>query len=182
MLPDQKTPGTSFPIAVLVVVALLACACVSAPAPKTVPPPVTPILQLTGTPGTGNQSTVHPGDASGHYLQLPHGARGPAHGHPGGHSRQRPLPLPVMACQAGTHPDLPGACTWYLTHPPLPVNDAALAKKRLLGRGFCLAFHCHLKCQYDHQDTCNDKTNTRYIDRTETRIPAHYQGKSDENQ
>jgi hypothetical protein len=60
MLPDQKTPVTCLPFAVLVVVALLACACVSAPAPKTVPPPVTPPLQLTGTPDTGNQSTVHP--------------------------------------------------------------------------------------------------------------------------
>ncbi|MGB8220499.1 MAG: hypothetical protein WCE46_08975 [Methanoregula sp.] len=55
----NKTPLMAASLfAVLVLITLLASACVSAPGPKAVPPPATPLISPTVTPGEGNESTV----------------------------------------------------------------------------------------------------------------------------
>jgi len=60
MPADKKTLKISLLVAVMVMFALLASACVSAPAPKIVPPQVTLPVRSNGTSDTVNASTVPP--------------------------------------------------------------------------------------------------------------------------
>ncbi|MGA2162537.1 MAG: hypothetical protein ABSG28_10155 [Methanoregula sp.] len=56
---NRKTIPLSLLFAALVVVALFASACMSAPATKEISQPVTPPVSPTETPAAGNDSTVH---------------------------------------------------------------------------------------------------------------------------
>ncbi|MGA2698937.1 MAG: hypothetical protein ABSE74_04770 [Methanoregula sp.] len=59
-MPMDKTPLVAASLfAVLVLIALLASACMSAPGPKVVPPPGTPTVMPIVTLDAGNESTVH---------------------------------------------------------------------------------------------------------------------------
>lgn len=58
-MPMKKTPLVAASLfAVLVLIALLLSACVSAQGPKVVPPPVTPTVMPIVTLDAGNESTV----------------------------------------------------------------------------------------------------------------------------
>lgn len=58
MPSDKKTLTFSLLVAALVMFALFACACVSAPAPTIVPQPVSPPVTPNVTPDAGNTGTL----------------------------------------------------------------------------------------------------------------------------